>query len=79
MTVFRGDVALYVPKDAVETYKKAFDWRIFKNIMEFDATGITGTEADKNRENNYYDLSGLRLSAPKKGLNIINGRKVMVK
>lgn len=47
--------------------------------MEFDATGITGTEADKNRENNYYDLSGLRLSAPKKGLNIINGRKVMVK
>ena len=31
------------------------------------------------RKGNIYNLNGQKLSAPQKGINIINGRKVIVK
>lgn len=73
------DATLYVPEGSVETYRRADEWSNFKNIKEFDATGINGVEVDKNGKNVCYDLSGRRLSAPVKGLNIVGGKKVMVK
>lgn len=74
------DATLYVPKEALTAYKNADSWKKFQNIKGFDPTGINGIEADGNGKRNvYYDLNGHRLSAPKKGLNIINGKKVIVK
>lgn len=72
-------ITLYVPEGSLSDYQNAAEWKKFKNIRTFDTTGITDVEADTHGKNVYYDLSGRRLSAPKKGLNIINGRKVMVK
>lgn len=72
-------VTLYVPEGSLDDYQNATEWKEFKNIRTFDPTGIDDVEADTHHKNVYYDLSGRRLSAPKKGLNIINGRKVMVK
>ena len=52
---------------------------------EFDAqtTGISDAERlNDNGEminDNIYNLQGQRISAPRKGLNIISGRKVFVK
>lgn len=44
------------------------------------ATGISGVEADKeNAEDVIYNIAGQRLQKPQKGLNIINGKKVIVK
>lgn len=56
-----------------------YEWK-FDNIQGTDVTGIKDIEANgNNKQDVYYDLSGRRLSVPKKGLNIINGKKVIVK
>lgn len=57
-----------------------------KEIMLYwDDEEATGIERMRNVENeimrngNIYNLNGQKLSAPQKGINIINGRKVIVK
>ena len=40
--------------------------------------GITQVDNGKFKVEHYYDLQGRRLSKPQKGLNIINGHKVVV-
>ena len=57
-----------------------------KEIMLYwDDEETTGIERMKNVENeimrngNIYNLNGQKLSAPRKGINIINGHKVIVK
>jgi hypothetical protein len=51
------------------------------NIVWYDltATGITSLPADDFRNPVIYNLSGQRLQAPQKGVNIINGKKVLIK
>jgi hypothetical protein len=45
-----------------------------------DTTGITQLRTvDRDGSERIYDLNGRQLSAPTKGLNIINGRKIIVK
>ena len=45
-----------------------------------DATGIEGISADDGTEkSDIYSISGQKLSAPQKGINIINGNKTLVK
>lgn len=84
--VIYGQATLYVPNEAVEAYKTASQWSNFSKILGFDPTGIQGVEVDESidvdesrGQDVYYDLNGRRLSAPKKGLNIINGKKVIIK
>ena len=74
------NATLYVPKEALNAYKTADVWKKFLNIQGTDATRIKGIEAESSsKQDIYYDLNGHRLYAPKKGLNIINGKKVVVK
>lgn len=48
--------------------------------FEDDATGISTMPTDGERVNHsIYDLQGRRVSAPQKGLYIVNGKKVLVK
>lgn len=63
---------LYVPKGMAAEYKSSSNWSYFKNIVEFDATGIdkVTTSADA-KEVSRYSINGQRLSAPTKGLNIV--------
>ena len=42
-------------------------------------TGIEDVNADCNNNSHVFSLSGQRLAAPKKGFNIIGGKKVIVK
>ena len=42
-------------------------------------TGIGDVMADDSKNAAVYSLSGQKLSKPKKGINIVNGRKVVVK
>lgn len=44
-----------------------------------ETSGVEGIVIDKQILSFIYSLSGQRLAAPKKGINIINGRKVIVK
>ena len=46
---------------------------------ELSGTGINDIEGQKDSNSQIYNLAGQRLNAPSKGLNIINGKKVLVK
>lgn len=71
---------LYVPKGSVEAYRKAYDWKNFKNILEIGATGIdqlaTGGEPER-----YFDLMGRPVAHPESGVyvKVADGRAVKVK
>ena len=52
---------------------------ITKTIRVNSSTGIENVKANNKGEDKYYDLRGNRLSAPKHGVNIVNGKKVIIK
>lgn len=73
---------VYVPSEtALEAYRTADVWKDFKNIRGYDFTGTGSVKADSDIQENavIYDMGGRRLTEPGKGLNIINGKKVMVR
>lgn len=70
---------VYVPQEALEEYKNTTGWMFFSNLKGINATGINNVETENGNENVYYDLQGNRLNAPKRGVNIINGKKIFVK
>lgn len=76
------NAVLYVPQDAMDTYKAADCWKNFWNIeaVNEETTGIEAAEAaSEDAPATIYDLQGRRLSEPQKGINIIGGKKVVVK
>lgn len=86
---------LYVPKGSKKAYSKAAVWKNFtiidgtetekgndteNNTENGTQTGIISVESAKNEFNTpVYNLSGKRIKALQKGLNIINGKKIVVK
>ena len=75
------NATLYVPTGSKALYQSAESWKKFKNIVELESLSINGVNVkdDNGSDNNVYNLRGQRLSTPQKGLNIINGKKVVVK
>ncbi|MBQ2877456.1 MAG: leucine-rich repeat domain-containing protein [Bacteroidaceae bacterium] len=75
------NAVLYVPKGTLATYQAADVWKEFKNIREFDTTGIEDVydNNDTNRSNRYYDLQGRIVEHPTRGIYIHNGKKVFIK
>ncbi len=76
---------LYVPKNSLEAYKAADQWKDFKNMEKIDPTGISlpGSNGN-NKVVKRYDTNGRMTDKPFKGLNILKMgdgtvRKVMVK
>lgn len=70
---------LHVPYGTIDIYKTADGWKFFANIVEFDPTGVEAVSADRKpaTERRIYNLGRVRMAAPQRGLNIINGKKVM--
>lgn len=75
------NVKLYVPNKSLEKYKKADVWKDFWNIEgHYFSSGISTPTIDKtNKPDVIYDLQGRKLTMPQKGINIINGKKVVMK
>ena len=70
---------LYVPKGSKVLYEDN-DWNNFRNIVEGTPTSITRVTLDKETPNTpIYDLNGRKLAEPQKGINIIDGKKVLIK
>lgn len=74
---FFTKATLYVPEGFKVKYQKADVWKEFSTISEFDPTGIPQVVANEKTPR-IFDLSGRRLNRPRKGILIINGKKVLI-
>lgn len=77
-------VTLYVPEGSRNEYRLATGWSNFKNIVEGHIPspipdGIDAIFVPQPEEEFIYSPTGVRLSAPQRGVNIVNGRKLLVK
>ena len=77
---------LHVPAESIDAYKAAEPWKDFKEIVALtdndpkpDATGVDVVWKTEDNKAIIYDLNGVRLNEPKKGINIVNGKKYMIK
>ena len=80
--VVYDNATLYVPIGAKSRYMTSIGWSRFKNIVETDdfPTAVSAVKADQpSKAAPVYSLSGQRLSQPQKGINIIDGKKVVIK
>ena len=76
----RANATLYVPQGSKEAYQAAVGWKEFKEIVEIDITGIEQIQSnEKNNATTIFTLDGKRVNKSQKGINIINGRKVLMK
>ncbi len=74
------NINVFVPQGSLSAYQVADGWEKFKNLQEFDPTGVETIKADMEKvDDTYYDIQGRKLNAPKNGLNIINGKKVLIR
>lgn len=65
---------LTVPTGAEPAYRAATFWQKFYGIE----SGISGVTTDAAAAGRVYDLQGRRVALPRRGLYIINGKKVFV-
>ena len=72
---------VYVPQESLDDYKNDSVWKRFFNLHALISTGINGVITGESTcaPQKVYDLQGRKLQKPERGLNIINGKKVMVK
>lgn len=75
-----GDVTLHVPAGCVGEYESKAPWMLIDNIVEMtDADGIQDINATTEHTPAICDLQGRQLRSLQHGINIINGKKVLVK
>ena len=48
-------------------------------VFDGETTGINAVQGEGIKANEYYNLNGQRVTAPQKGLYIVNGKKVILK
>ena len=75
----RANAKLYVIVGSKSAYQAADYWKEFKEIIEIDVTGIDQITNNKKNNSTIFTLDGKRSDRPQKGINIINGKKVVVK
>ncbi len=70
---------MYVPRGRKSAYKTAKYWKEFKEIIEIDPSGIDQIMSNEQNNAKIFTLDGKRISKPQKGINIIGGKKVVIK
>ena len=78
------NATLHVPAKSLNDYKNTAPWSYFFEIVPLTdddpiPSEITMVNSSRTKTHDYYNLNGVRQSEPKKGVNIINGQKVIVK
>ena len=75
---------IYVPRGSLSTYKRTKVWNTLP-LSEWDIpTDVDNIEAESTVSTTYFHLDGTRLTAPRKGINILrrndgNSKKVLIK
>lgn len=80
-TAFRGcyNATLHVPAKTVDAYATAIPWKYFSQIVPIENETAIRTASIANQQGTYYDLQGRKISNPKKGLYIFNGKKIIIR
>lgn len=71
--------SLNVPSISLEAYKTADVWKNFFAINGINVTKINNVTINNDKDLHIYNLQGHRLTYPKRGLNIVNGRKMLLR
>lgn len=76
-------VTLHVPAASLSQYKAHEVWSKFKDVVPLseEETNIERVTITSGTDNApvIYNMNGQRIANPQKGLNVINGRKVLIK
>ena len=77
---------LHVPAESLNAYNTVAPWKNFKEIVALtdndpkpNATGINVVRNSEGNKAILFNLNGVRLSEPQKGINIIKGKKYVKK
>lgn len=72
---------LYVPIGTKAVYSTTDGWKEFKNIQEFDPLAISEPMVDNHsrRHGAIYTLSGQRIKTQRKGIIVVDGKKVVIR
>jgi hypothetical protein len=76
MDLGRSNIMLVVPDGSEELYKAHPIW---KDFWIETPTGISPLLTSPEEEKPIYELSGRRLQKMQRGINIVNGRKVLIR
>lgn len=74
----KWNCTLSVPIGATTAYQQAPQWKDFF-FIDNNVTGISKLTNSIAAPNHVYDLNGRKLKKPSKGINIIGGKKIMMK
>ena len=85
--VNRNECKLFVPKNSIDAYKRAYVWWLFF-LIEGTTTGIKNNIYNKIDNVDVYTIDGVKrlskanvneINALPKGIYIINGKKIIIK
>lgn len=85
--VNRNECKLFVPKNSIDAYKRAYVWWHFF-LIEGTTTGIINKIYNKTENVDVYTIDGLKrlskasvneINALPKGVYIVNGKKIVIK
>ena len=71
---------MYCPSGSVTNYRYERGWNVAKwYISTENPVGIEGIEANKEEDDVYYNLEGIRVENPSEGIYIHNGKKILIR
>ena len=78
-----SELVLHVPDCSIEDYRSSYPWSQFGNIIALTDEDIDGIESIQNSkskvQDDMYNLAGQRIGKPQRGLNIIGGKKMVIR
>ena len=72
-----ANAVLHVPSNRTSAYKSTDGWGRFVSIEDDGLTAIQEVQADELSDD-YYNLQGMRVTKPHKGIYIVNGQKTIL-
>ena len=73
------NATLYVPVGTIDKYKTTKGWNQFNYIVEKNISEIKDVTLERKTNIPVYSIHGRKLKNPIKGINIIGGKKILIK